>query len=80
MEKQNITLSVPKELLYQTKIIAVQRHTSVSGLMTQALRELVDREMVYDSASKRQLAWLEEGFDMGSGGQSAWTREELHER
>ena len=80
MEKQNITLSIPKELLYQTKIIAVQRRTSVSKLMTEALEELVHREQSYEIARKRQLAWLREGFDLGSQGESQWSREALHER
>ena len=37
MEKRNITLSISKELLLRVKLIAVQRHTSVSGLLTQTL-------------------------------------------
>ena len=78
--KQNITLSLPKELLTQTKLVAVKRQTSVSGLMIEALKELVERETAYSYARNRQLAWMEEGFDMGTEGQASWTREELHER
>ncbi len=35
METQNITLSLPKEVLLKVKLIAVQRQTSVSRLLTQ---------------------------------------------
>ncbi|NOX63665.1 MAG: type II toxin-antitoxin system CcdA family antitoxin [Chloroflexi bacterium] len=82
MEKTNITLSLPKDLLRQTKLIAVKRNISVSRLLTEALRELVQRESGYAYARKRQLSWMETGFDMGSQGRSVWiwTREELHER
>ena len=78
--KQNITLSLPKDLLSQTKLIAVKRQTSVSGLMIEALKELVERETAYSSARSRQLDWMEQGFDMGTEGRASWTREELHER
>ena len=78
--KQNITLSLPKDLLSQTKLIAVKRQTSVSGLMIEALTELVERETTFAYARDRQLDWMQKGFDMGTQGQSSWTREELHER
>jgi predicted transcriptional regulator len=78
--KQNITLSLPKDLLSQTKLIAVKRQTSVSGLMIEALKELVERETAYSSARSRQLDWMGQGFDMGTEGRASWTREELHER
>jgi hypothetical protein len=32
MENQNITLSLPKEILKQVKLIAVQKNTSISKL------------------------------------------------
>ena len=78
--KQNITLSIPKNLLSQTKLIAVKRQTSVSGLMIEALRELVERETNYAYARERQLDWMKSGFDMGTQGKRTWVREELHER
>jgi hypothetical protein len=36
-ENQNITLSLPRELLRQIKRLAVDRDTSVSALMLEAL-------------------------------------------
>jgi hypothetical protein len=80
VEKQNITLSIPKEILLKVKLIAVQRQTSVSGLLTQALERLVQQEDTYVHAKRRHLQLLERGADLGTGGQILTQRDELHER
>ncbi len=80
MNMQNITLSLPKETLRKVKMIAVQRETSVSGLLTQLLGELVAREDGYHQARTQHLEWLEHGVDLGTGGEIHWQREDLHER
>ncbi len=80
METQNITLSIPKEILRRVKLIAVQRGTSVSGLLTQTLEKLVEQEDGYARARRRHLHWLEQGADLGTGGQVVTQRDELHER
>ncbi|MGQ9585538.1 MAG: CopG family transcriptional regulator [Anaerolineae bacterium] len=80
MERQNITLSIPKEILRKVKAIAVQRRTSVSGLLTEALEEMVRQENAYAHARQRHLQWLEQGADLGSGGRILTRREELHDR
>jgi len=80
MEKQNITLSLPKEVLLKVKFIAVQRQVSVSGLLTKALETLVEQEDAYSNAQRRHLQWLEEGFDLGTAGQVLTQRDELHDR
>jgi hypothetical protein len=49
METQNITLALPKELIYKAKRVALERRTSVSGLMAQALAEIVAQEDHYNS-------------------------------
>lgn len=80
METQNITLSLPKEILLKVKLLAVKRQTSVSGLLTQTLEKLVEQEEAYTHARRRHLQWLEKGADLGTGGQITTSREELHER
>lgn len=80
MEKQNVTLSLPKEILRKAKILAVEQDTSLSGLMTRVLMETVEQHEKYASAKAAQLALLAEGFDLGTAGQVAWARDELHER
>jgi hypothetical protein len=77
---QNVTLALPKDILRKAKILAVQRNTSLSGLLTQTLVEIVSRQDEYDQARQRSLAVLKSGFDLGTQGKISWKREELHER
>jgi hypothetical protein len=44
------------------------------------LREMVEREMGYDTARERSLALLSQGIDLGTSGRVTWSRDELHER
>lgn len=80
METQNITLSIPKEILRKVKLIAVQRGTSVSGLLTQTLEKLVEQEDGYAHAQRCHIHWVRQGLDLGTGGQDVTRRDELHER
>ncbi len=80
VENQNITLSVPKDILRRVKHIAVDRQTSVSGLMLEMLEDLVRHEDAYAQARERHLALLKKGFNLGTHGKITWTRDELHER
>ena len=77
---QNITLALPKAVLRRAKIVAAQRHISLSRLLTEALDELVQRESGYAQARRRQEALLRQGLDLGTQGQPAAKRESLHER
>jgi Family of unknown function (DUF6364) len=80
MANRNITLSLPEEDLKRAKIVAVQRGTSLSQLLTRLIKELADQETGYALAKARGLAQLEEGRDLGTNGQIRWSRDELHER
>lgn len=80
MEKQNITLALPKDILRKIKIIAVEEGTSVSGLLARILEEIVRKKERYQTAHRSHKAILERGMDLGTGGSADWTREELHER
>ena len=79
-ENQNITLSVPRELLRRIKRLAVDRDTSVSSLMSEALARLADEDRRYSAARKRALAALRSPRSLGTGGRRTWSRDELHER
>lgn len=79
-ERRNITLSLPRETLKRIRLIAVERETSVSGLLAERLEELVREADRYAAARRRHLALLEEDLDLGTGGAIRWSRESLHER
>ncbi|HQE93647.1 MAG TPA: CopG family transcriptional regulator [Anaerolineae bacterium] len=80
LETQNVTLAIPKEVLREVKVIAAQRGISISSLLVQTLKDLVHQQDAYEAAMHRHLAILEQGFDLGTGGNITWSREELHER
>lgn len=79
-ENQNITLSLPRELLRRVKRLAADRDTSVSALMSEALSQLADEDRRYNAARRRALAALRSAQSLGTGGGRTWTRDELHER
>lgn len=79
-ENQNITLSVPRQVLKRVKRLAADRETSVSALMTEALAHLADEDRRYSAARKRALAAMKSAKSLGTGGRRTWTRDELHER
>jgi predicted transcriptional regulator len=80
MEKQNVTLALPKEILRKAKAIAAQRDSSLSALLTQALNEMVMADERYAVAAARHIDQLETAPNLGGGGRTAWTREESHDR
>ena len=76
--KQNLTLSLEKELILKAKVLSARRRTSVSKLLADELRRIVDQEEQYQLAKKKALADLKKGFRMG--GKITATRDELHDR
>lgn len=80
MEKQNITLALPKDILRKVKILAIHEDTSVSGLLTRILEELVTKDEAYKIAKQSHLSLLEKGLDFGTEGSIGWSRDGVHER
>ena len=80
MEKQNITLSIPKSLLKQAKILAASRDKSLSQFLKESLEEKVREEADYGRAQKRQLILLKKGLHLGTKGQVKTGRDDLHVR
>jgi predicted transcriptional regulator len=79
-ENQNVTLSLPRDLLRRVKRLAADRDTSVSALMTEALSRLADEDRRYSAARKRALAAMKSARSLGTRGRRTWTRDQLHER
>jgi plasmid stability protein len=80
MEKQNITLALPRDVMKRVKVMAAEQGVSVSALMENLLQERLARHEGYEQARQRQMAALTAGFNLGTKGERSWTREELHER
>jgi len=80
MNRQNVTLSLPKSLLKKAKIIAPGREKSLSELLSESLEEKVREANGYKKARQRQLKLSKEGLDLGTKGENATTRDEMHVR
>jgi ATP-dependent protease Clp ATPase subunit len=80
MEYQNITLSIPKDILKKVKYLAIERNTSVSGLLALHLKEIAARDDAYRRAKTRQLEMMTKGFDLIGRGKISWTGDDIHDR
>jgi hypothetical protein len=78
VEKQNVTLSLSKETLKKARVLAAERGTSMSGLLTGQIEELVAKNDTYERARASALAMLHSGFTFGHI--EHMTREEMHDR
>lgn len=76
--KANITVAIEPGLLKKARVVAARRGQSVSALLADELRELVDEDARYTSARKRALSLLQSSA-LSLGG-TPMNREELHER
>ena len=77
-EKQNVTISLSRQVLKKARILAAQRETSISGLVAQEIEFLVGRAEQYERAERQAMTLLNQGFHMGGVIQT--TRDDLHER
>jgi hypothetical protein len=80
VETQNLTVSLPKADVHRAKILAARRGKSVSRLLAEVLKDLIERDGGYTAAKERSLALLAEGRDFGTEGHVRWSRDQLHER
>ncbi len=78
--KQNVTLALSAETIRRLKVLAAERDSSISRMLTEQLEELLDRETGYDRARRQALRDLEHGWELGLGDKVTWSRDELHER
>lgn len=80
MNKQNVTLSLPRSLLKEAKIIAASKEESLSEFLRKSLEIRVREATGYQKAKERQLRQLKKGLDLGTKGRIKIAREELHAR
>ena len=74
MDTQNVTVSLPKEMMVRVKIIAAQRQTSISGLLASLLEHVVAQHDAFERARLRHRAWLDSPADLGTHGTARWRR------
>ena len=75
--KHSITLAIEPQLLKKARAVAARRGRSVSALLADELRELVDEDRAYEVARRRALALFSRALPLGG---KPLGRETLHER
>ena len=76
--KQNITLSIEKDLLQKARVLAAERQTSVSRMLGMELERIVSEANRYEKAKRSAIQNLKKDYHFG--GSITVTRDELHER
>ena len=76
--KQNLTISLERQIIQKAKIVAARRSTSISGLLARQIEILVGEEEAYERAERQAKVLLDQGFHLG--GAIRVSRDELHER
>ena len=80
MKTRNVTLAIPENLVRKVKILAAQRDTSISAMLTAQLQRLADEEDGYLTAMKDLMTDLRRGYNLGTQGHIRSDRDSLHER
>lgn len=75
--KANITVAIEPGLLKKARAVAARRGQSVSALLADELRELVEGDARYASAHKRAFSLFQSPLKLGG---IPLEREKLHER
>jgi hypothetical protein len=76
---RNITMAIEEDLLKKAKKIAVDKNTTLTGLIRDYLTQLVEQEESNKRAIVEELERLFNESKMVVG-KKKWTRDELHER
>ncbi|MEO8511685.1 MAG: hypothetical protein ABI534_10670 [Chloroflexota bacterium] len=76
--KQNITLALDRETVRKAKVLAAERGSSVSRVLSQEIERLVRERERYQAAKTGAIAELRRGYRLG--GVPMPSRDELHER
>ena len=63
--KQNITLSINKDLIRKAKILAAQNQTSISGMLSRELQKIIDDSEKYELFKRKALININQGFHLG---------------
>lgn len=79
-DHKNVTLSLPEPLLRRFRVYAASRDQSMTSLMAEAIRRMMDQDGEQAKARRRFLDRIRNAPDRRTGGVIRWSREELHAR
>ena len=76
--KQNVTLSVEKDLIKKGKVVAARKDSSISKMLADLLKNMVENDDHYYAAKRSAFQLFKKGLHLG--GKVTWKREDLYER
>lgn len=76
--KQNVTLSIEKEIIKKGRVVAARKDTSISKMLSELLNDLVENDDRYEAAKRSAFQFLQKGAHLG--GKITWKRENLYAR
>jgi hypothetical protein len=76
--KQNLTISLDRQMIQKVKTIAARRSTSLSELLARQIDILVREDDAYERARQQAMTLLDQGFHLGGGIRAR--RDDFHER
>ena len=76
--KQNLTISLDRQIIQKAKIIAARRSTSIGDLLARQIESLVREEETYELARQQAMTLLDKDFHLGGAARAS--RDDLHER
>jgi plasmid stability protein len=76
--KTNITLKLDSDLLREIRVMAAEQGTSVSALLSESLKQILQERKGYAQARRRALARLHSGMQLHF--KKPRSRDELYER
>ncbi len=78
MNTTNITIKIEANLALDAKVLAARKGTSLSRLVADQLRSMVNQDQAYLAAKQSALGRLKKGLDLEW--EKPGTRDELHQR
>lgn len=78
MSTTNITIKIEANLALDAKVLAARKGTSLSRLVADQLRSMVNQDQAYLAAKKSALSRLKKGLYLEW--EKPGTRDELHQR
>ncbi len=80
MEKQNVTLSLPKDTIRRAKVQAARENKSLTKYTQEAIEEKLRKDSGYEEARRHWMKEVSRGYDLGIKGKLKISRDEMHER
>ena len=75
---KNVTITLEEDVAHWARVLAARRNTSVSRLLGELLREMMEHEEGYEAAMAEHLAMEPTAINTDGGAYPA--RDQLHER